>query len=360
MMNKIFLLIVICALAITPTFAQKIEKPTLTPTEPTAAQRQLINEGAKLHDQKMYAEAIANYDKVLQENPTCIMAIYEKTLSLYYLKDFKKTLDVAYEGIKYRSNELPLFYGLIANVYDDQGNPQKAIELYKQGIAALEGNEEYKTYQSSLYFNLGITKFRQKEIKEAREHFKKSATLNFGYASPHYLLANIYKGTGYKIPALLAAARLISLEFNTQRSANSAAIFKEIVASGSAKSDNGSITIFVNPDAPKDEGDFTSFDLILGTLTAVKTDADKNKSEIDLFADAVDTVVALLAEDKKLSNTFVGQTYIPFMTEMKTRGYVKPFACLVLHQGGDQKATAWLRENETETVEFLNWAKSYK
>lgn len=359
-MKKFILSAAFIVLTFVPVFAQQVSKPTLISTEPTAAQKQLINEGAKLHDRGLYADAIASYDKVLAENPTCIMAIYEKTLSLYYKKDFKQMLDLAYEGIKYKSNEIPLFYGLIANVYDDEGKPQKAVELYRQGISVLEGNTEYSSYLSSLYYNLGVTNFRQKQFKEARENLKKSVSLNFGYASPNHLLAQIYKGTGYKIPALLAAARLISLEVSTPRTKNSVSVFKEIMNGSSTKSGKGNVTIFMNPDAPKDEGDFTSFDLILGTLTAVENDADKNKDELDKFADAVDTVIGLLATDKKLSTTFIGKHYLPFMAEMKVRGYVKPFACLVLQQDGDARAEAWMRANEAKVTEFLKWSRNYK
>src|SRR3712207_2515542 len=123
-MKRIFLspslLILVSLLFCLSVAAQKIVKPTLTPTEPTPSQKQLIQEGARLHDQKRYVEAIRNYDTVLAENPSCVMAIYEKTLSLYYMKDYQRTLDTAFEGLKYKSNEIPMFYGMIANVYDDQ------------------------------------------------------------------------------------------------------------------------------------------------------------------------------------------------------------------------------------------------
>ena len=356
LLPALFIIVVMFASA----FAQTIGKPTLIPAEPTAAQKQLIDAGARLHDEGRYDEAIANYDKVLQQNPTCVMAIYEKTLSLYYKKDFKQTLALAYEGIKYKSNEIPLFYGLIANVYDDQGNPQKAIELYKQGIGLLEGDAEFNTYLANLYYNLGVTNFGLKKFGEARENLKKAVSLHNNYASPHYLLANLYRGTGYKIPALLAAARLISLEANSNRTKNSATIFREVIGGNATQSADGKTTINLDPNAPKDEGDFTSFDLTLSVLAAVKPDTVENKSDLDNLANAVEKVVALLAEDKSLASTFVGKNYIPFMIEMKTRGYVKPFACLVLIQEENPSAELWLDQNKPKVSEFLVWARSYK
>jgi hypothetical protein len=47
------------------------------------------------------------------------------------------------------------------------------------------------------------------------------------------------------------------------------------------------------------------------------------------------------------------------MLEMKRLGYVKPFSYIVLLKTGNSNALAWLRENETKTREFLEWAKNY-
>jgi hypothetical protein len=53
---------------------------------------------------------------------------------------------------------------------------------------------------------------------EAKEQLKRAVELNNAYPSPHYLLSEVFMGTKYRIPALLAAIRLLSLEPNSQRS----------------------------------------------------------------------------------------------------------------------------------------------
>ncbi|MEP6904033.1 MAG: hypothetical protein ABJA66_20090, partial [Actinomycetota bacterium] len=171
--------------------------------------------------------------------------------------------------------------------------------------------------------------------------------------------AEIYSGTKYKVPAMLAAARLISLELNSPRSKRSATIFLNTLQAAKKDEKTGDINIFLDLNAPKDEGDFGIYDFILGTLTTVKSDKDKNKSDEEIFAEAFDTLIALLAEDKKLQSTFVGKNYIPFLVQMKTKGYSKIFAYLVLQQDGNKTAEKWLIANSPKTVEFINWAKAY-
>jgi tetratricopeptide (TPR) repeat protein len=359
MKKNFYFTILFCLILSLTISAQKISKPTLTPTPATPAQKQLIEDAIKLHDQKRYDEAIKIYEQVLKENPNNDLALYELALSYYYKKDMRATVETAYKLTQYKSATGVLGFGLIANVMDDSGKPKEAIGVYQKAIKELEDVPEFKPHLSSLYYNLGITYYRQKLYKEAREASKKAVQLNFNYASPNYLLAVIYQGTRYKVPSLLAAARLISLEANSQRTKQSAGIFLDILKGAKKDEKTGNINIFLDFDAPKDEGDFAMYDLMLGTLTTIKEEKDKNKTETEIFAEAVDTLIALLGEDKKLQSTFIGKTYIPFMVEMKRKGFSKTFAYLVLHQVGDKEALKWLVENEQQTINFITWAKNY-
>jgi hypothetical protein len=79
-----------------------------------------------------------------------------------------------------------------------------------------------------------------------------------------------------------------------------------------------------------------------------------------LFSDGIDTVIAILGEDKDLAATFVGKNYVPFMVEMKKKGYVEPFAYMVLYLSGKQDAMDWLKAHDAELGSFLQWAKAYQ
>lgn len=359
-MKKYLVLPLIIGLFCLVVTAQNISKPTLISSPPTADQQTLINQGTVLHDTKKYDEAIAIYQKILEENPDCTAAMYEMSISYSASGDTLKAIETATKGTKYRSSELPLFYILIANTWDEKGNPKKAIDIYQETIKILNGEKDNQSALASVYYNLGVTYTSQKQYKEARDSFKKAVEYNFSYPSPNYLLAEVFYGTKYKIPAMLAAARLISLEINTPRAKRSVAIFLDVLKAAKKDEKTGKINIFLDLNAPKDEGDFGMYDLLLGTLTTVKSDDDKNKSEEEIFAEAFDTMIALLSEDKKLPATFVGKHYVPFLVEMKNNGYSKIFAYLILQQDGNKITEKWLLDNSKKTIEFLAWAKEYK
>lgn len=342
--------------------AQKLVKPTKTPTQPTAEQQKVLLEGIKLHDAKKYDEAIAKYESVLASNPDCSIVMYELAMTLDAKGEKSKSIEIVSRGIQYISDELPLFYVLIANNLDDHGKPQEAIKIYQDGLKLLDGDIRFNRHRSSLFYNLGVTHVRQKNYAEARKALKSSVENDFSYASPHYLLSIVYNGTKYKVPALLAATRLISLEINSQRTVNAVSIVSAILKPTTKDEKTGNINIFLDLNAPKDEGDFGMFDLILGTVTSIRGDDDKNKTENEMFIEGLQTVFAILEEDKKIKNTFVGKTYVPFASALKKAGHLSAFGNIVIffNDRNNDEAKKWIDSNGDKVTSFVNWAKNYK
>jgi len=339
--------------------AQKIEKPTLQPKECTETQRQTVREGIALHDAKKFSEAVTKYQQVMTENPDCTLVQYELSMTYEAMGEKTKAMETAYRGSKYKSEDLPLFYLTMANLIDDVGKPKEAIKIYRDAIKMLKGEKDLVHHLSSVHYNLAVTLVRQKSYNEARAELKNAVEYNHQYASPHYLLSIVYNGTRYKMPAFLAAARFLSLEFNSQRSKIAANLIREILKPAPKDKDTGSINIFLDLNAPKDEGDFGMFDLLVGTLTTVRGDEDKNKTDDEMFVDAVGTVIALMADNKDVKSTFVGKKYVPFMAELKRRGYADVLGYLVLYHSDSKGGLEWLTKNDVKLKEFITWSKAY-
>jgi tetratricopeptide (TPR) repeat protein len=268
-------------------------------------------------------------------------------------------MEAAYAGSKYKSNDLPLFYLTMANVIDDVGKPDEAVKIYRDALRMLEGDKDMAPHVSSLHYNLAVTLSKQKKYDEARSELKKAVEYNYEYPSPNYLLSLTYHGSKYKVPAFLAAARFLSLELTSQRSVVASRVIRDVLKPASKNEKTGDIQIFLDLNAPKDEGDFGMFELFLGTLATVKGKGDEKKSDDEMFVDAVGTLIALVAENKNVRTTFVGRYYVPFLAEMKKRGYAEILAYLVLHHTGSEAARSWLNTNEAKLKEFISWSKAY-
>lgn len=340
-------------------YAQKLPKPTLLGSAPNATQQEQIRKASELHDNKKFDEAIAIYDKLLAEAPDLTLALYEKSFSLYAKGEKEKAMQLAYEGAKYKSDELPMMYMMIANGLDDAGKDDEAVRIYRQAEDILKMDVNTQRYLAAIYYNLGVTYLRQKKDKEARVELKKAVENDFAYASPHVMLANIFSRTRYRIPAFLAAGRFLSIEVNTDRSGTAAAIIRDVFRAPAKDAKSGNITINLDLSAPTDEGDFGMYDLLVGVSGAAGKE-DKKKSDNDIFVDGIDSMISMLADDKKLAGTFVGKTYIPFYAEMKRKGYTEVFGHVVLYISGTETAKAWLESHDAKLGEFLAWAKNYR
>jgi tetratricopeptide (TPR) repeat protein len=247
----------------------------------------------------------------------------------------------------------------MANVLDDVGKPESAVKIYRDAIKMLDGDPTMGHHLSSVHYNLGVTLVKQKKYNEARVELKKAVEYNHKYPSPHYLLALVYNGTQYKVPAFLSAARFLSLEYNTQRSQIAARLIQDILKPAGKNPKTGNTEIFLNLNAPADEGDFGMVEMLLGTLTTLKGEGDEKKSESELFVDAVGTVMSLAIESKGVNSTFVGKNYVPFFQEVKKRGYAPVLGYMVLYHSGNEAAMTWLSKNDAKVKEFVSWAKSY-
>lgn len=340
--------------------AQKIEKPKLTPQPPTTAQETLIKEGITLFDQRKYDDAITKYAQVLKENPDCPEAIYELAMTHYNLGDRARADELARKGAQYKSELVPLFYMLIANILDDKGKSAEAIEVYKDSVKLLRENKKATRNLAEAHFNLGIAHARLKQFAESRAALKEALAANFSHVSAHFVLAQIYAGTGYKIPGFLAAARFLGLEQNTPRTQSAAQTILTILKPAPKDEKTGNINILLNLNAPKDEGDFAFMELILGTVTTVRGDDDKNKTDNEMFVDGVGTTIAILSENKNLRKSFVGRKYIPYVEALKNAGHHQTFAYVVLQQGGNKDAEKWIRANQEKVLAYFDWARGYQ
>lgn len=359
MKSKASLIVLLFGLFAFLTNAQTIERPTLPSVKPTAEQLQLIRMGAALHDQKKYDEAIEIYKRVVSESPDCTSALYELSYSYFESGNIAKSMETAETGAKYISDELPLFYLMIANIIDDAGKPLDAIKIYNDAIGIIQDKPEFRTYLSSLEYNRGLTYQKLGRGQDAKASFKASIESNFAYASPHFRISEMYRNEKLRVPSVLAALRLVSLEFNTDRSTVAG---RSIIEAFTPTIDpkTGSVVVTLEKAVPSDEGDFTAHDVVLRTLMVIaQVRNGGSKDEADKLAMSLEFLTEMLTKDKKLSKTFVGKNYIPFLAAAKKKGFIKHFAYLIRSKVDDNDAIKWMSSHADEMSKFAAWAKAY-
>ena len=357
MTKKVVAAILLALVCVISALAQQLDAPKLTPAPTSDNQRRLIKEGIALHDRGDFDGAIAKYEEALRENPDNAWALYELGYSLQEKKDYKKSLEIAYKGAQYKSDQLTGFYILIGNNLDMLGESKKAVEVYRQGIKFNPDNQ-------MLYYNLAVTYTRLNNLEDAKKTLKKSALLNPNHPSSHLLLAQIFSQTRYKTPALFAVMRFLVLEPKSQRAPTAYRIFSDVLRGGVGQGKNpNEINIFVDMGAKKDEGDFGALELTLSLSKAVgATEKNKEKSEAQQLVDQLNTFLGVISETdpKGDRSKFTWQYYIPYFIELKKRNYIEPFAYYISQSSNISGVPEWLQANEARVNEFVSWSKSYQ
>lgn len=340
-----------------PALAQKLDTPKLVPTAINDSQKRLLEEGVRLHNKGEYDAALLKYAEVLSINPDSVEALYESAYTCFEKKDHKCSIEFSSRAAQYKSESLPHIYVQLGSAYDELGQRDKAVEVYKHGIKLFPG-----TYL--LHYNLALTYRRIAKESEAREETKQSALLNPDHPSSQLMLAHIYMNAAYKTPALLAACRFLVMEPRSQRSAVALDIIRRVLDGNVSRGKNAkTINIFIDEKPSKtDEGDFGRVELFYPLLKAASmTEKNQNRTQAELTVESFSKILKLLDETPPRANDsrFPVRYYLPYYAEMSKRGYVEPFAYYILQSSGMPGVSEWLAQHHDKVSEFLTWSKKY-
>lgn len=351
----------LCAVAfsfalVLPAGADDFKKPTRTPVESSAEQARVIAEGARLHDRGDYDGAIEKYESVLALNPDDVVAIYELGYSHFARKDYAQALEYARKGVRYVSDLRPQFLLQIASCQDNMGDGERAVKTYRKMIKEFPG-------VPLVHFNLAVTYARQDKRELAKEQLKKELAISPDHRSSHYLLGMLLEAEGYRIPAVLALSRFLILEPNTERSGAALGGLQKLIQAGVSIENEKKVTILLNPDTRKDEGDFAGLEMALSLVAArrvIEENRDKSDAEnrVEQFRSFFRIMIEMAGREKRKLG-FTGAYYIPYFREIEERGYTDAFAYLIHAGSPDGEVGQWLIANEDRMEEFLEWSSDY-
>jgi len=248
-------------------------------------EKRIIQDGIRAHELGDYDEAYGLYQAVLDSNPDNVHALYELALTYSAMEKHKKSLETGLRAMEYQWPELNKVYLMVGTELDYLGEKSDAIDVYKKGI-------NHYPDDFLLYYNLGITQLSEEEIEEAKKALKKSVILNPSHAGSHLALAESFFKENNKIPALFAYCRFLILEPSSERAEPARKNVLSISAGDikTNKKNPDQITVSVEPDDPKSEGNFQTLSFYISANSALqlmmaKDNRSARDKKIGLFDD---------------------------------------------------------------------------
>lgn len=315
---------------------------------PAGDARALIAEGIRLHDAGKYDEAIAKYREALAIDPGNVDATYEIAYAEFALGRYDECVATA-KPLLDRAGELKAtVYVVLANCHDLAGNPKKALRLFEKGMKEFPED-------AVLAFNAAITHARREEWAEARKLFQRAIENDPLHRSAHLNLGVAYRVGGYRVQAILAYLRFLSLETEGARAQGAANEVLYLLGAGFAKTGEAEYEVEFNVNLPKDEGDYASAELVRAIGGAVvETEEWQDKSAGEKLVYRIDSLLASVDEgDGERGRDFARATYMPFVRALRDAGMLETFVYRFFAPVGPPELAEWL-DQHPEQVALLD------
>ncbi|UCC41340.1 MAG: tetratricopeptide repeat protein [Candidatus Aminicenantes bacterium] len=140
-----------------------------------------LSKGDVLYQEKKYAEALQEYQRVLVENQDLFQA-YEKIGLCYYRLD---DLDKAIENFKLVLEKEPQSRDTLINlsaIYFQRGELEEGMKYFNR-------LDENSLTDPSLFYNIGILLFNNGEVDLAIDNLRRCIQLDSNYVNAYYQLA---------------------------------------------------------------------------------------------------------------------------------------------------------------------------
>lgn len=308
-----------------------------------------LAEAVALFEAGRYDDAIAKLRGVLESDPSNDVARYELGLAYAAKGASRQCLDI-FTPLAEKAGPLQASsLAMLGNCLDHLGQREKAIDAYRAGL-------KLSPEDASLLFNLAVSLGQDGKLAEALPLLEKNVISNPWHVTTHYLLGDVFELHGFRVPATMAFLRYLALEPSSQRSADAAKRVRALMGVGVEKTRKGA-NITINPDSRKEEGDFTSMEMMLAMLAASETMPEKKRmSEFERAQESTATAIRIFLESREAANTdFTSTTQANFFRALENEKLLDTFTGLALSSLNLRGTQPWLKANERELARYRAW-----
>lgn len=307
--------------------------------------KSLVKEGIELTNQKNYTGAVEKYKAALALDPENVSANYNLAFAFYRMGKGKDGIPYLDKVTKAESIVIKAgAYKLSGAIYDQDNQPQKAIESYNAGLKI---DVDATTLQ-----NLALVYSRTKQYAEAEKSAIAAITLKPVQAASSYrTYALVCFHQNKRAAALLGFCSFLIAEPNTARSAEAYGNIQHILQGGALKPEPGVMTpMHIDAD---------TYALNQAIAKAVAPFASrKYASAGDLLTaqlKAIFTAVGQLAEEQE-GNDFFRKYMAGYFHKLAQTNNMPAFARLV--SLSVPESTKWAKNNAQQMNDLDSWVKT--
>ncbi len=305
----------------------------------------LIRQGAKLHEEGKYGEAIRLYKQIPRSDTNYADALYELGYSCSADSQYTSAVNYTLEGMRLFPHLKQKYTLVAANALDNTGKSADAIALYNSAVA---GNPN----AAILYFNRGITYYNLKDKEAARNDFEKCLLTDPYYSSAHYFRGVLYLEEAKLVPAVLAFKTYLLVAPDGKYKN------KVITLLSSIARVTDEITGILSKNQQAGRDNFSPVQEILLSKIALDKQYQLKAALEDVIVrqlQVIDEQLRYIAADK----SFAMQYYVPLYEKIFSENNFEPMIFTIFSGLELEKVTAWNKSNKKKSDNFITSAVEY-
>jgi tetratricopeptide (TPR) repeat protein len=296
-----------------------------------------VDEGIELHDQGLYKDAVAKYEKALKIDPHSAAVLYELANTWYVLTDYEKSKEYSKQVVDMNEDywiDAVILYG---SSLENTGESKKAMKLYNTAV------KKYPT-NSLLRYSIGLNYFNAKQYDKAEENARLTIELNKGDAPAHLLMANTMLAKGLKLNCMLSLYYFLVIEQDTERSTKAFDLLNMLW-------DSMSSAKWPNDNKPRSK----TVDPSLNIEFAMSTFKPQSGDELAIFNQRTTFLFNELSKTNWDETNFWYQNYISFFNEIIKLKHTDSYTYFISNCKYKTEVLKWISTHQSSFSAFINW-----
>ncbi len=312
----------------------------------------MAREAVKLMDNGDPDKAIVLLDSAKKFDSGNYLFDYEIGFAYNIKKDYKKAIEYFQKALSY-PNANDQCYQMLGNTYDEDGNKEKALAAYTDGLKKFP-------LSGPLHMETGIIYHNEKNYTEAVKWWEKGVKVAPTYPSNYFQLASLFAYTEHRIWTFFYGEIFMNLEPSSKRSQQmSELLFETYKKSITVLSDTSARVDFTNSEISLDPGkEFKipfrmvfGLDFLMGISVGIIGNKSPDKQISIAYLDQARKAFIDHWFNQKRDKEYPN-IVIDFHKELKDNNHFEAYNYWLLRNGDGEEFEKWYKANTPKFEAF--------
>ncbi len=315
-----------------------------------------MQQALESEEEGKFDPAIKLLEEAQKLDPKNITYPYETAYAYYAKDDYAKSSQILKGLLKHKDVD-DLVYQLLGNCYDDMGNTDKAVDIYKKGLKKFPKSGE-------LYLEMGVVQLKTKDFDKALGFFEKGIEVDPVFPSNYYWAATLYCNSTEEIWGMMYGEIFMNLESNTKRTATISKLLYDTYKSQIKFTSDSTMTVSfckrmtINTGTLSDSSKIQlPFSMVYEPTLLMSLVSEKkiDMASLDRIRTHFVENFYKMGQDKKYPNIL-----IEYQDTILKAGHMEAYNHWLLMKGDEDAFDKWKTANKEKWDTFVTWFSNNK